>query len=263
MTSPVAALFDQLAPDYDQSGVSFFAPIAARLVAAVHPRPGERCLDMGCGRGAVTRLLLEHVGPSGEVVGADLSTEMVRHAAGEVPGARFVVADATEPPGSGWDVVTAGLVVFFLPDPVAALRAWYEVLRPGGRVGISTFGPQDPVWASVDQVLQPYLPAQDPRSREAMARFRTTEGVQALLREAGFADVTTEAATLPVVFADADQWWAFSQSTGQRRAWAAVPEGERPAVRARCEELLQAARRADGAYEAAQEVRVTAGARPA
>ena len=57
--SPVAALFDTVADDYDQTGIDFFEPIAAGLVAALDPQPGEPCVDLGCGRGAVTLGLAE------------------------------------------------------------------------------------------------------------------------------------------------------------------------------------------------------------
>jgi ubiquinone/menaquinone biosynthesis C-methylase UbiE len=265
MTNPVAALFDMVAPDYDQSGVAFFGPIAERLVEALDPRPGERCLDVGCGRGAVTRRLAEAVGPTGEVQGIDLSSEMVRLATDELAGlpqASAAVGDALAPPGDGWDLLASGLVLFFLPDPVSALRVWHDRLRPGGRVGVTTFGATDETWTAVDEVLKPYLTAQDPRSAEAMARFGTDEGVETMLRDAGFTDVATSRAPLPVLFADTDQWYAFSLSTGQRRAWAALPEDQRPAVRARCAELLGAARRTDGVIEVRQDVRVTTGRRP-
>jgi len=53
--SPVAALFDAVADDYDQTGIDFFGPIATGLVAELDPRPGESCGGLGCGRGAVTR----------------------------------------------------------------------------------------------------------------------------------------------------------------------------------------------------------------
>jgi ubiquinone/menaquinone biosynthesis C-methylase UbiE len=131
MTNPVASLFDLVAADYDQTGVAFFGPIADRLVTALDPQPGERCLDVGSGRGAVTRRLVERVGPHGDVLGVDLSAEMVRRATAEVPGARFEVGDAAAPgpADGGWDVVAGGLVLFFLRDPVGALAAWRERLR--------------------------------------------------------------------------------------------------------------------------------------
>lgn len=265
MTAPgIGQLFDRVASSYDQSGVAFFGPIADRLVDALDPREGERCLDVGCGRGAVAQRLVERVGPSGEVLGLDLSPEMVRLAAADTPGARFEVGDAMAPgpADAGWDLIAASLVLFFLPDPVAALTAWNARLRPGGRAGVTTFGAQDATWREVDAVLQPYLPDLDPRSAQAMERFKTDEGVEQMLTAAGLVDVRTSRTSLPVVFADTDQWFAFSMGTGQRRAWQSVPEDERAAVRARCEQALQAGRRPDGAFEVAQDVRVTTGRRP-
>ncbi len=50
----VAALFDQLSPRYDQSGVPWFTPIGARLVELSGPRDGDRAVDVGAGRGAAT-----------------------------------------------------------------------------------------------------------------------------------------------------------------------------------------------------------------
>lgn len=195
------------------------------------------------------------------MLGIDASAEMVRHASAEIPGARFEVGDAVAPgpADAGWDLISAGLVLFFHPDPVAALAAWRSRLRRGGRLGITTFGEQDDTIRAVDEVLRPYLPALDPRSVEMMQRFRTDEGVDGMLKAAGFVDVRSTRSRLPVVFADADQWFAFSMSTGQRRAWSAVPEGERSAVREKCEALLEAGRRPDGAIEVAQDIRVTTG----
>jgi ubiquinone/menaquinone biosynthesis C-methylase UbiE len=263
-TSEIGRLFDAVAAGYDQTGVRFFGEIADRLVAELDPQVGERCLDVGCGRGAVASRLLARVGPQGDVLGLDLSPEMVRLAAQDWPMARFEVGDAVAPgpADEGWDLIASSLVLFFLPDPVAALVAWRSRLRRRGRLGITTFGAQDDTWRAVDEVLQPYLPAQDPRSAEATKLFRTDEGVEGMLKAAGFIDVKTVRSSLPVVFEDVDQWYAFSISTGQRRAWAAVPEDERSAVRDRCAGLLEAARRPDGAIEVAQDVRVTTGRRP-
>src|SRR4051795_13349747 len=87
-------------PDaYEQELVPrLFAPVAAGLVALVAPAPGERVLDVACGTGAVTRLLVERVAPGGSVTGLDLSGPMLGVAAGRVPGASFVAGDAASLP---------------------------------------------------------------------------------------------------------------------------------------------------------------------
>jgi ubiquinone/menaquinone biosynthesis C-methylase UbiE len=68
----IAAMFDQVADSYDQVGVELFQPIADRLVHILAPRPGERALDLGCGRGAALLRLAAGVGPTGRALGMDL-----------------------------------------------------------------------------------------------------------------------------------------------------------------------------------------------
>src|SRR5689334_11165547 len=59
------SLFDAVADSYDQVGVDFFQPIAAGLVAELDPQPGERALDLGCGRGAALLPIARAVGSAG------------------------------------------------------------------------------------------------------------------------------------------------------------------------------------------------------
>ena len=75
----VRAIFDTVADDYDQSGVPFFAPRRRASSTPSTPQPGERVLDIGCGRGAVTSLLARAVLPSGSLDAVDLSPAMVEH----------------------------------------------------------------------------------------------------------------------------------------------------------------------------------------
>src|SRR5215471_2944295 len=114
-TSPVttiagiAAMFDQLAPTYDSTGVAFFGPVADGLVDVLHPRPGQRILDLGCGRGAVLARVAATVD---EAVGVDLSPAMVAHCRATLAGVanvRVTVGDASNPdPALGmFDAVTA------------------------------------------------------------------------------------------------------------------------------------------------------------
>lgn len=266
-----ARLFDDLADSYDAVGVEFFAPIARGLVDALAPARGERVADLGCGKGAFLLPAARAVGARGWAVGVDVSPAMVA-AAGQATAAEGLthvevsVGDAQSPdlPPAAFDVLGASLVLFFLPDPRAALAAWGSALVGGGRLGVSTFGEQDDVWGAVDDVFTPYLPQGmlDARTSGARGPFASDAAMEQLMADAGFTDVRTLVNDLPVHFADADHWRTFSMSTGQRAMWRAVPEAEHPAVRAEAERRLAPAAHPAGGFVVHQQVRYTLGIRP-
>jgi ubiquinone/menaquinone biosynthesis C-methylase UbiE len=201
----VAGLFDRLASTYDSLGVGFFRPIAAGLLAEVAPSPGERALDIGCGRGAVLFSLADAVGPAGSVTGIDVSPAMIEATAADAAKAGLTVdlrvGDAMNPdlPAASFDLVTSSLVLFFLPDPLAALRRWRVLLAPGGRIGVTTFGPYSERWRDqVDNVLRAFAPdgVADPRTTGQQGPFASDEGMEKLLSAAGFDDVRTVTATV-------------------------------------------------------------------
>ena len=262
----VAGVFDGLSSAYDASGVDFFQPIALSLLKVLAPAPGERLLDIGCGRGAVLLPAADLVGATGTCTGIDISQAMVDSTDSladrcGLTNVEVMLGNAQDPdlPEQSFDVIASSLVLFFLPDPAAALRAWLPLLVPGGRLGVTTFGPMDPRWSAVDAVFAPYLPPElrDARTTGAAGPFASDEGMEALVSAAGFVDVRTRTDAIPVRFVDADQWHAFTWSTGQRAMWMAVPEDERPAVRAAAEQVLAGLADTDGSITVEQAVRHT------
>lgn len=268
--SPVARLFDAVADDYDRTGIDFFAPIAQGLLDGLDPRPGDACADLGCGRGAVTVGLADRVLPTGRVVGLDISGRMLDHArdllAAHGDGVDLRLGDVSDPdlePGA-WQVVASSLVLFFLPDPLAALTRWVELLAPGGRIGIATFGDQDPVWDAVDAEFGPWLPPamRDPRTTGPDSPFATDAGMEELMSRAGASDVRTTGRRVDVRFGDAAGWERFSRATGQRAMWASLPDTEIDGVRERAAAHLEGARDAEGRVVVWQDVRYTWGTAP-
>ena len=263
----VRATFDTIADDYDQSGVPFFGPIAEGLVDALAPRQGERGLDIGCGRGAVTSLLARAVLPTGAVDAIDLSPAMVEHTrallAAQGHDARVEVMDAGDPalPASSYDVIASSLVLFFLPDPATALARWVDLLAPGGRIGLATFGQEHPAWSAVNALFRPWLPPAmlDPMALDPDDPFSSDAGMETMLREAGASDVRTVTLRVPVPWGDVEGWKAFSMSTGQRAMWAMVPADERDGLEARAAQILADARDDSGRVVIWQDLRYTLG----
>jgi ubiquinone/menaquinone biosynthesis C-methylase UbiE len=262
----VAELFDALSRDYDNVGVEFFGPIARSLVSELAPERGESWLDIGCGRGAALLAAAERVGPSGRAVGIDISPAMVELARAEAAArglthVRVAVDDAQGPrmSAASFDVVSSCLVLFFLRDPSAALKAWFDRVAPGGRLGVTTFGPQDARWRQVDDVITSHLPAgmRDARTSGTQGPFASDAGMEQLVADAGFVDVRTVVEDIPVRFADLEHWHAFSWSTGQRQAWLAIPEDKRAEVRAQAERRIAPHVQPDGSFTFVQQVRHT------
>jgi ubiquinone/menaquinone biosynthesis C-methylase UbiE len=264
--SNIARLFDALADEYDAVGVDFFGPIAAGLVDAVGPRPGECVLDIGCGRGAALVPMARRVAPNGRALGVDVSPRMVElaQAATRDAGvaADVAVGDAMAPalPTSSFDAVVSSLVLFFLPDPAVALTAWRSLLVPHGRIGVSTFGPYDGQWRdNVDEALGRHAPpgAADARTTGARGPFASDDGMEALLVGAGFRAPRTLHAAVSPRFDDPEHWFRWSMSVGQRQFWMSVPPSEFAAVKADVLAAVAQCRTADGRIGFDQDVRYT------
>ncbi len=266
----MAAVFDRVADTYDAVGVPWFEPIAQGLVAEIAPAPGERAIDLGTGRGAALWPLARAVGPTGQVIGLDLAAQMIAATRADalargLTTVELVVADAAHPelPDDDFDLAVASLVLFFLPDPAAALCAWHALLVPGGRLGVATFGPRDAVWEDLDAVFTPFLPPGmlDARTSGTRGPFASDTGVEELFTSTGFSDVRTVCHDLPVRFADVEQWHRWSRSHGQRMFWEAVPADRREELLASAAVRLEAARDGDG-FTLTQRVRYTMAATP-
>ncbi len=264
----LAALFDRVADTYENVGVPWFEPIAHGLVGAVAPQQGERAIDLGCGRGAALFPLAAAVGKDGHVTGVDLSPRMVALAGERAAELGLTTVDlqvmdvaALELAPGEADVVTASLVLFFVPQPQQVLTHWTTLLRPGGRLGISTFAGRDEGWQQLDALFTPYLPPQmlDARTSGESGPFSSDEGVAGLFTTAGLVDVRTTHADITVTFGDVDAWITWSSSHGQRAMWDQVPDDARPSLVAAATEILGRARNGSGDSRLTQQVRYTVG----
>ncbi|MEI8081489.1 MAG: class I SAM-dependent methyltransferase [Actinomycetes bacterium] len=267
----MARLFDALSDTYDDVGVEFFGPIAASLADAMRPRCGESWLDIGCGRGAVIDQIADAVGSAGRVVGIDISPQMIERArsqltARSIDHVELLVGDAMDPsPTLGhFDTISSCLVLFFLPEPELALNRWLSRLAPGGRIGVTTFGPVDPRLESVEAALVPYLPPtmRDARTSGRRGTFSSDTTMVDLLTRAGYASAHTVTDQIEFAFTSAQHWYDFSWSTGQRMMWMAMSEEQRLAARAQTDRRLAQFAQADGSIRFTQQIRHTLAVHP-
>ncbi len=186
----LAAAYAETAEAYEELWAPVLLPYGTRLVHALGLGAARRVLDLGCGVGSLLHALAA-AAPGAFVCGADRSEGMVRRAPASFPRA---VADAARLPFAdrSFDAVTLAFMLFHVPEPDRALREVLRVLRPGGVVGVATWGreerfPAGDAWAEeLDAHGAPPDPVPAPGREDlvdAPAKMRR------LLRGAGFVRV--------------------------------------------------------------------------
>ena len=115
-------------------------------------RPGEQVVDVGSGGGIDSLIAARMIGPSGRVIGVDMTPAMLDKARTSAAAAGMTNVEFSEgfgeslPVEDGWaDVVISNGVLNLMPDKDAALREMARVLKPGGRLQIGDILVQKPV----------------------------------------------------------------------------------------------------------------------
>lgn len=190
---------------------------------------GLNCIDVGCGNGAFTELLVERCKPS-EVQGIDPSPEQIafareRHIAKV---AEFRVGDATALPfpDDRFDAAIMALVIFFVPDPAKGVAEMARVVRPGGTIAAYAWDmaggglPMEPILSEVRAMGRTALGPPVPEISRA-------DALRAAWKDAGLEGIETRAITVQRTFADIDDFWTTSTLSGTiRTTVAALTEKE-------------------------------------
>lgn len=130
-------------------------PLTEALLAAAAAQPGEHVLDIGCGCGGYTLALARATGPTGRVIGADVSTAVLEVAeATKAENTDYVLADASthDFAGTAADLLTSRFGVMFFGDPDAAFANLHRALKPSGRLVFACWrAVADNPWARIPQ----------------------------------------------------------------------------------------------------------------
>lgn len=233
----VAGLYDRASSIYDQVGPKTMSRFGARLVELMDIQAGARVLDVGVGRGANLFPAAEQVGPSGRVVGIDISQGMLDKVRDEVEERGLKQVELVQMDGeqldfadASFDHLLSGYTIFWFGDLQSALHGFYRVLKEGGTVGISMYGGGDPRWTWFGELLREY--------GEKHVKFTSFGGnsvngkpdvLEAALEEAGFESTQIVLESFEIVFTNANEWWEEKWTHGSRAPLEQMP----PDIRSR------------------------------
>src|SRR5215468_3047289 len=139
------ATYNSAADSYDDPANTFWERFGRSTIERLRLPPGARVLDVCCGSGASALPAAAMVGPTGSVLGVDVAERLLelaraKAAARGLANAQFRFGDMLDLrlPESHFDAVVCVFGIFFVPDMAAAVRSLWKVVRPGGRLAITT-----------------------------------------------------------------------------------------------------------------------------
>lgn len=212
-TPPTPPSFSGSIPEsyHHHFGPLLFEPCAADLVARLNlPLAGPlRILELACGTGILTSLLLKSLPADASLTATDLHEPMLdlaRRHIGPDPRATFQQGDACNPPfpDASFDLILCQFGVMFFPDKPRAMREGRRILaagdqRRGGRYVFSVWDSLDhnPMAAAVHETMARLFPVNPATFFSIPHGYCDRAEIERLLRTAGFSRITLETVTLP------------------------------------------------------------------
>jgi enediyne biosynthesis protein CalE5 len=228
------------------------ASMTARMLALSSPSPGDRVLELACGPGGPGFAAAALVAPGGEVVVSDVSAEMTAIAARRADAlglegvhTRVLDLERIDEPDASFDVVLCREGLMLVPDPAMAAREIRRVLRPGGRVALSVWGPRarNPWLGVVFDVVGAQLGvAMPPPGMPHPFALDDPARLARILSDAGLEHVEVSELPAPYTAASADEWWERTSALAGPLAGmlAALPEDAARALHDRAAEAIGA-----------------------
>jgi len=234
-----ARTFGAAADHYGLPPLSFWDRFGAATVSRLRLAAGASVLDLCCGAGASAIRSAHAVGPGGAVLGIDVAAPLLelardRAAREGLANIEFRPGDAmaTGLPDGAFDAVVCVFGVFFAADMAAFVAEMWRLVRPGGVLAVTTWGPGlfEPAnsyfWEVVREVEPPLFKAFNP-----WEEITTPEALAGLLSSAGVPGPAVVAAGGQHQLGHPDRFWDIVLGSGYRATVDALGQEQRDRVR--------------------------------
>ncbi|HEX6932861.1 MAG TPA: methyltransferase domain-containing protein [Streptosporangiaceae bacterium] len=234
-----ARVYGAAADHYRLGSLAFWDRFGAATVARLPLRAGHSVLDLCCGAGASAIPAALAVGADGQVIGVDLADPLLelgrtRAAAEDLRNIEFRRADATSTgfPAASFDAVVCVFGVYFAPDMAGFTAEMWRLVKPGGVLAITTWGPglfepaNDIFWESVRAVEPALYKAFNP-----WEEITTPDALTSLYERAGVERAVTEAAIGWQELSSPARFWDVVLGSGYRATIDSLGEDQQDVLR--------------------------------
>jgi ubiquinone/menaquinone biosynthesis C-methylase UbiE len=219
-----AKTYNSAADHFDNPALGFWDVHGRRTIELLALRPGSTVLDVGCGTGASALPAAEVVGPGGRVIGVDLAQSLLDRAKAkadqrQLRNVEFLLGDMTNLgyPDHHFDAVVSVFSIFFVPDMEGLVRELWRMVRSGGKLAITTWGPNFlgpvyTVWREAVRAERPDLySAFNPWDRITMP-----DQVHKLLDDSGVPNAEVLPESCSQALQSPEDWWTIVLGNGTR-----------------------------------------------
>ncbi|HTH20412.1 MAG TPA: class I SAM-dependent methyltransferase [Candidatus Udaeobacter sp.] len=234
-----AFTYNAAADFFDASPLGFWDYFGRRTIEQASLPSGSQVLDVCCGAGASALPAAEAVGPTGNVIGVDLATQLLESARAKAIQRRlgnieFEVGDmlSLRFPIASFDAVVCVFGIFFVPDMATAVGELWRRIRPGGKLAVTTWGrnfcepASSAFWSSIKNVRPDLYKGFNPWDR-----INDPTGLRKIFDETGVASPTISAENRLHPISSADDWWAIVLGSGYRGTIEVLTPAEREKVK--------------------------------
>jgi ubiquinone/menaquinone biosynthesis C-methylase UbiE len=242
--------FNAAADHYDDEPLSFHVRFGRRSVDHAQLRPGDRVLDVACGSGSSVVPAAQDVGPSGRVVGVDVSDGLLALSRAKVERAgldnvELRIGDMRELdlPARSFDAVLLVFGLFMVPDMTGLIHDLWGLTKPGGRLVITVWarGLLEPAYSAFFDAVgaqAPDLVPQDP----GWLHVADPADLRATLTGGSVSDDAIEIISEPAVheLRNAEEFWTIVMGSGMRGTLDRLPAGAAAPVRRHVLDVIEA-----------------------